>query len=310
MRLCLSLCCNCVLLACGVAFAGTPASLRQPFFFRSSSGGSLNLMVGFRGGVNFSQPYVLSQNEVLQGNDPAAPYEKDYAPLFANLGYHYAFMVMVPANEHFSFSVEPSMASYNYRYTTTTGWTNGTDPTDYIEYEARHRNQVTYLEIPVVLRYAFGGNAIQPFLSLGLTYGYRLTASKKTETTVTRYTGSVSIPYENDVTIQYNAGSYIHSRFGIAPGIGFTYPAGPVILMLSADFNIGLNNIVDESGRYSNPSTTSGLYDVQDDLRLSVLNLNLGILFPTGMNQGGSSSGGKRQGGKAVECVNPNRKRK
>lgn len=275
---------------------------------QSGSMGDLNLNVGFRGGVNFSQPFVMDRNEVLQGNGPADVFEKDYSPVFANTGYHYAFVFLTYLNESLSLSVEPAMTTYNYKYKLSASWTNGTDPADYIEYETKHRNSVSYIELPIVFRYEFGGSKIQPFVSLGLTYGYRINASKKMEYTVTRHTGALSIPYENATLSNSNAKSYIHSRFGIAPGMGFFYPLGTVKLFLSADFSFPLNNIVDESQRYANSAITTGMYDVQDDVRLGALNLTLGFIFSTGSTQVGST--GKKRGGKALECPDFNRKRK
>lgn len=275
---------------------------------RSGTIGNLNLKVGFRGGVNFSQPFVMGRNEVLQVDDPADVFEKDYLPFFTNAGYHYAFVFLTYLNESLSLSVEPAMTTYNYKYRLSTSWTNGTDPADYIEYETKHRNNISYLELPIVLRYEFGGSKIHPFVSLGLTYGYRINASKKMEYTVTRHTGVLSIPYENYTLSSNSAKSYIHSRFEIAPGIGFFYPLGPVKLFLSADFSFPLNNIVDESQRYANSTVTNGMYDVQDDIRLGALNLTLGFIFSTGSTQFGST--GKKRGGKALECPDLNRKRK
>jgi len=267
-----------------------------------------DLIIGLRGGINFSQPIVIHGSEVIQGYDPASPTEKDYGPIFANIGYHYAFVFMFYLKESLSLSIEPAFADYTYRYELTSGWTNGTDPTDYIEYSGLHKNSISYLELPVVLRYEFRVNKLQPFLSLGLTYGFKINAMKTLESSVTRNTGAVSIPYENTTQSSTNSSSYIHSRIGIAPGIGFFYPLGPVKLMVSADFNFGLNNITDESNRYANSSVSAGMYDVQDDLRLGVLSFTVGVLFNTGSNNG--SSGGNRQGGKAVECITFKNKRK
>lgn len=293
------------LILCTVLFFGTLPSGR----ISAMGGGNLDLIVGFRGGVSFSLPLVMNRNEVIQGYDPANLYEKDYAPLFSNIGYHYAFMFMAYLNESLSLSVEPAVATYSYKYRLTTGWTNGADPNEFFEYSASHRNNVSYLELPVVLRYEYSKKKIHPFVSLGIVYGYRTNAYKKVDSSVTLHTGTASIPYENSTTNSSNSESYIHSRFGIAPGIGLFYPVGTVKIMLSADFCFGLNNITNESRRYDNSNITSGLYDVQDDITLNALNITLGILFNTRSNNQGNSSG-KRQGGKAVDCPTFKQKRK
>jgi hypothetical protein len=270
--------------------------------------GNFDLHVGFRGGINFTQPFVMNRNEVLQGYDPSVVYRKDYSPFITNIGYHYAFMFQSYLNESLSLSFEPAFVNYSYKYSLSTSWTNGTDPADYIEYEAKHRNSISYFELPLLLRYEFTGRRIQPFISVGFTYGYRLTAVKKMEYSVTQYLGNVTIPYENSTQTTNSSESYIRSRFGVAPGIGFFYPLGKVRLMLSADISFSLNNITDESQRYVNSSVTTGMYDVQDDIRPGILNVTLGFLFNTGNMPGGSS--GNNKGGKSVECPDIKRNRK
>jgi hypothetical protein len=149
----------------------------------------------------------MNHNEVVQGNDPATVYEKEYQPLFVNLGFHYAFVFMVYLKEALSLSLEPAIAGYQYKYRSSIGWTNGADPADYIEFAAQHSNRVSYLEFPVVLRSEFGSNAFRPFVSFGLIYGYRLNAAKKMEYSVTRHNGSTSVPYESNTVLSSNSQS-------------------------------------------------------------------------------------------------------
>ena len=299
MRLRMLFCHALLLFAWNPAHAAITEMEGKPVRIQNGNLGNINLIVGFRGGVNFAQPFVMDHNEVFQTDNSSVLYEKEYSPLFVNIGYHYAFLFMVYLKESLSLSFEPAISNYNYKYQSNTGWTNGADPTDYIEYAAHHKNTISYLEFPLIMRMEFGNGTIKPFVSLGLVYGYRLNATKKMEYTVTRYNGSSPIPYENSTVYSDNSDSYIHSRLAVAPGIGFFYPVGAVKIMLSADFAFGLNNIIDESQRFANSAVTSGMYDVQDDMRLSALNITLGILFNTGRNQAG----------KAVECVTFKRKR-
>jgi hypothetical protein len=254
---------------------------------------NMNVIVGFRGGVNFAQPMIMHSNEVLLSQSNTRMFEKKYAPLFSNYGYQYAFMVMVYLKKKTSLAFEPGFANYDYKYKTRTGWSNGANAAEYIEYTATHKNLISYLELPLVIRHEFAGKTITPFFSLGIVYGFRMGAMKKMQSDVTQYSGQVSIPYENTTSVINNSGAYIHSRIAVEPGIGIYYPMGPVKLMVSAGLGFGLNNIINESQRYDNSSTTAGMYDIQDDMRLGSLNINIGILFNTGSNQAG----------KAVECV-------
>jgi hypothetical protein len=252
-----------------------------------------NVIVGFRGGVNFTQPMIIHSNEVLLSQSNTSMFEKNYATLFSNFGYQYAFMVMVYLKKNTSLAFEPGIANYCYKYKTRTGWSNGANADEYIEYTANHKNMISYLELPLVIRHEFPAKKITPFVSVGIVYGFRMDAMKRMQSEVTQYSATVSIPYENTTVLTNNSGAYIRSRIAVEPGIGFYYPMGPVKLMVSAGLGLGLNNIINESQRYNNSSTTAGMYDIQDDMRLGSLNFNIGILFNTGSNQAG----------KAVECI-------
>jgi hypothetical protein len=265
----------------------------NPLAYATGRPASPSLVVGFRGGINFSLPVVISRNDVIQNPDGTDVFKKDYAALFSNFGFQYAFMALVYLNESNSLSFEPGFSKYSYKYATSTEWTNGTNASDHIVYQADHRNSLSYLELPLILRHDFRGGKITPFLSLGVFYDFLVVAEKKTDISVVRNSGTTSIPYENTTSKSNNSGSFIHSRFGVTPGVGLFFPLGPVKFMLSADFNLGLNNIINESGRYGNAATTAGMYDIQDDMRLEVVSLHIGILF---------NAFGEQEGGKAVAC--------
>jgi hypothetical protein len=265
----------------------------KPPVGEKSGNGHMNVIVGFRGGVNFAQPMIIHTNEVLLSNSNSTLFEKKYGPLFANIGYQYAFIVMVYLRKNTSLAFEPGFANYSYKYKTRTDWSNGANASEFIEFSGIHKNMINYLELPVVLRHEFPGKSITPFVSLGLVYGFSMGAMKRMKAEISSHTGPVSIPYENTTTLTNNSDAYIHSRITLEPGIGFYYPLGPVKLIVSAGLGLGLNNIINESQRYNNSSTTAGMYDIQDDMRLGSLNINIGILFNTGSNQAG----------KAVECI-------
>ena len=53
-----------------------------------------------------------------------------------------------------------------------------------------------------------------------------------------------------------------------------------VYLTFDINLNFGINQVINEAGRYSVQQFSGGLYDVQDNLRLLVPSLNIGIIFP------------------------------
>jgi hypothetical protein len=62
--------------------------------------------------------------------------------------------------------------------------------------------------------------------------------------------------------------------------MGVDYDLTAVHLTLDINVNFGLNKVTNEAGRYSTQQYSGGLYDVQDDIRLIIPSINIGVLFP------------------------------
>ena len=73
---------------------------------------------------------------------------------------------------------------------------------------------------------------------------------------------------------------YVRSRYGFNAGAGFDYDLSAVRLTIDINLNFGINRVTNEVGRYSVQQYTGGLYDVQDNIRLFVPSINIGIIFP------------------------------
>ena len=144
-----------------------------------------------------------------------------------------------------------------------------------------HRQSLNYIEIPITLRYLYGAGKVKPlFLQGGLFYGFLLNAikSSKKEETFTNDSGTSTLNSSKETGDATPV--YVKSRFGINAGGGIDYDLSAVHLTFDINLNFGVNHVINEAGRYSVQQFSGGLYDVQDNLRLLIPSINVGIIFP------------------------------
>ncbi len=135
------------------------------FFFIAASfaGEGDGLLVGFKGGVNFSVVIPTQRFSVIQslgGTTSAAG--KEYDPFFRNTGYQYGFVGMIRVGNSFLVSIEPGFSSYTMKYQARSTWYDGSSPTDRIEITTKFTDKLRYFEIPVELRYELGKGMVKP----------------------------------------------------------------------------------------------------------------------------------------------------
>jgi len=239
-------------------------------------------MVGFKGGLTFTQPIVLEKFNVVNqiDNTIAQPGTKAYNPLYQNIGYQYAFTALYKLTKALDIRIEPAIANYVYKYRADYSWTGTGANSDRVDMSIYHRQSLNYLEIPVTLRYLYGSGKMKPFIQGGLFYGFLLNAIKsaKQEETYTNASGTATLNSSRETGDATPV--YVKSRFGFNAGAGVDYDLSAVHLTLDLNLNFGINQVINEAGRYSVQQFSGGLYDVQDNLRLLIPSINLGIIFP------------------------------
>ena len=248
----------------------------------SRSSKDIKFMVGFKGGITFTQPLVLQKYNIVDPIDNAIAQSgtKAYNSLFQNIGYQYAFTALYKLTKAIDIRIEPTIANYVYKYRADYSWTGTGANTDRVNMSIDHRQSLNYLEIPVTLRYLYGSGRMRPFIQGGLFYGYLLNAikSSKKEETYTNASGTATLNSSRETGDATPV--YVKSRFGFNAGAGVDYDLSAVHLTLDINLNYGVNQVVNEAGRYSVQQFSGGLYDVQDNLRLLVPSVNIGIIFP------------------------------
>lgn len=259
--------------------AGSPPNDKNSFSSSSKDG---RFMVGLKGGLTFAQPIVFQKYNVLNPLDNTISQSgiKTYNPFFQNIGYQYAFTALYKINNSLDIRLEPAFTTYIYKYRSSYFWQSTGSNSERIDMYIKHQQSLKYIEIPVTLRYLYGSGDAKLFIQGGLFYSYLLNAIKsyKREEKYTNTSGVSTL--NSDIASGDASPLYLKSRYGINAGIGIDYDLSSVHLTFDVNLNIGINSVTNQAARYSTQQFSGGLYDVQDDLRLIIPSVNIGILFP------------------------------
>jgi|WetSurMetagenome_2_1015567.scaffolds.fasta_scaffold05487_2 hypothetical protein len=259
--------------------AGSLSNDRNSFSSSSKDG---RFMVGLKGGLTFAQPLVFQKFNILSPLDNTISQSgiKRYKPFFQNIGYQYAFTALYQINSSIDIRFEPAFTTYVYKYSSAYFWESTGTNSERIDMSIRHQQSLKYIEFPLTLRFLYGSGNARPFIQGGIFYSYLLNAIKSFKREES-YTNSLGVSTLNSESENGDASPlYIKSRYGINAGIGIDYDLTSVHLTFDINLNIGINSVTNQAARYSAQQFSGGLYDVQDNIRLLIPSVNIGILFP------------------------------
>jgi hypothetical protein len=259
--------------------AGNSSNDRNSFSSGSKDG---KFMVGLKGGVTFVQPLVFQKFNIISPLDNLITQSgtKRYKTFFQNIGYQYAFTALYQISSSLDIRLEPAFTTYIYKYSSAYFWqTTGTN-SERIDMSVKHQQSLKYIEIPVTLRYLYGSGNARPFIQGGIFYSYMLNAFKSYKRNESYTNASGISTLNSDSESGDSSPLYIKSRYGFNAGIGVDYDLTYVHITFDINLNIGVNSITNQAARYSTQQFSGGLYDVQDDIRLIIPSINIGLLFP------------------------------
>lgn len=248
--------------------------------------------IGLKGGLNFTMPVIPETYQVLQPGvyDAIPGGEKEYSPMFGEgtMGGQIGLMGLIPVGSGFYIQPECVYYGYQYRYTSHYSWQDAISG-DALDLTQRHQQSLSYIEIPVQLRFDFFPEPFSPFVHAGGYFGFRVQSGKTMET---RFLPASQLPADpeagfvpgaegsmNNLTLGWNA--------GLMAGAGLRYRFQRFELGLDLNYRLGLVNIADPSMRYSAGNIWMlNAMDVMDDTFLHSLEMSLYILLPVGGKSG------------------------
>ncbi len=135
-----------------------------------------------------------------------------------------------------------------------------TDP-DLGNFSAEAKTKVDYIEVPVMLKVAFGASMTGPYVMAGPMVGFLLSAKQ---------TGSISfagVEQEIDEDIK---DQITNIDFGLGFGAGLSFPAGNNSLFVEGRYALGLTNINDDPE------------DAQTEVKTREIQILAGVIFQLG----------------------------
>lgn len=245
------------------------------------------LIIGIKGGVNFTQPLVLSSHSVfsptlgsLHGSTP-----KKYEPFMKNMGFNGGIFLMYRITNRLSASLEGLYFQYRYSYKNSYVWTDAVDGTTFT-LEQQQFNRLNYFEIPVMLRYDFTIRKITPFIQGGIFTGFMHSAV--TQSVSRQYSSQIAPSEETKNPLTQTNDRYTKVHLGAVGGGGVSFFAGKIMLTLGGNVRYSLLPPTGNLHRYNDQASSSSAYlDVPDNMNF--LNMELYVSIGVPVSFGGNS---------------------
>jgi len=148
-----------------------------------------------------------------------------------------------------------------------------------------YTEHLTFLTIPLLLKYRIGDWSVEPYLYGGYFAGLLLGASSDLEATlVSAGPDTLELPTGTSRAFSDNGIRSTQDRrngvnHGITGGAGLVYKLGAGALVVDARYCHGLAPIVKAQGRYAEQGTVFQYLYVDDDFRLRDFSLSIGYVF-------------------------------
>jgi len=268
------------------------------FVFTQIQGQSIRPFVGFHGGINFTNSIIISSYNLVTNIDGEQGSEKNYKPLFSNLGHQLGFTLFIQFNDHFLVGFIPEIGKYSYGYSTSMDFYNSQG-----DLASTYRNEskinLNYIIFPLLFQYQIlMDKNWSPYLFAGGSYGLLRSAQHNVASTTILETETGPIEFY-DPSTSNSSTEFIKSKWNVFGGVGIFYDFTQFRIGMEVSYWFGLHNIVNETNRYSNQAISGSTYDIADDVRLNHLVMNLSVLFPIN----------KKTNRGSLDCVVPKRRK-
>jgi hypothetical protein len=237
------------------------------------------MWLGLKGGVNTAKVVPSKRYAVFESTQSAEAnkdFNKEYDS-FGQLNFQFGLVATYSFNRFLSLSLQPTYSNLYFVYRNQYKWAGQAN--NYVELKQNHRFQLTYLEVPLLVKIDLLHSRFRPYIQGGAFYGRMIKAEKFiTTTSLDNASGAVN-PLENTTPNIGARDLFIRSNWGWLGGAGFSYDIGNVRVSLEGIYKMGQNNITNEKNRYTVDQLTS-VGDVMDSMKLRNIECYVTVLFP------------------------------
>lgn len=266
--------------------------------FTNIEGQDIKPFVGFHGGINFTNPGIISSYNMVTSINDEQLGERTYEPLFSNFGHQLGFSLFLQFNDHFLVGFLPETGKYSYGYSSSMEF-NDSQGVLVSTYSNESKINLNYITFPLLIQYQIlKGENWSPYLFAGGSYGLLRNAQHNVASTTILETETGAIEFYDPSTTNSST-EFIKSKWNVFGGVGGFYDFTQFRIGLDVSYWLGLHNIVNESNRYSNQTISGSTYDISDDVQLNHLVMNLSVLFPIN----------KKTNKGSLDCVVPKRRK-
>jgi len=268
------------------------------FLFINIQGQDIKTFVGFHGGVNFTNPSIITSYNLITSIDGEQGSERTYEPFFSNFGHQLGFSLFLQFKDHFLVGFLPEIGKYSYGYSSSMEFFDSQGVLA-STYNNESKINLNYITFPLLIQYQIlKDKDWSPYLFAGGSYGLLRSAQHNVASTTILETEGGPIEFY-DPSTSNSSTEFIKSKWNAFGGIGAFYDFTQFRLGLDVSYWFGLHNIVNESNRYNNQAVSGSTYDIADDVRLNHLVMNLSVLFPIN----------KKTNKGSLDCVVPKRRK-
>jgi hypothetical protein len=148
------------------------------------------------------------------------------------------------------------------------------------QYESVHNTEqsVTFIDLPLAVKYDILKNKVRPFVMVGAFYSFIFDANKSVQIQEIDYASGNALSY-NRTTLSLNNKQEFLNNWGILGGIGASFDFWNIRTIIDVQYRHSFTTIVEPSARYTE-TIFSAFGEVQDDYKLANFNGSISFVFP------------------------------
>lgn len=234
--------------------------------------------LGFKSGAGVTKAHVQnsfsSYNNVnADTEDPEKEY-KNYKGITSHAGLELTYY-----HKGFYFSLLPEFRRHSFTFDYSLIWESSSDENRNITEEISQTQRLDYVTLPFLIKYDLTHGTVKPFLQAGAFFGKLVGANYEIKKeTVDNASGAAGAVRTSEIAL-HNKDSYLKSLAGYILGIGLNADVAKVRIVFDLQYRTSFHNITNVKNRYSDDRLAS-FGDVPDDIKLTNISANIGILFP------------------------------
>jgi len=232
--------------------------------------------LGIRGGTNITQTTLIESfsglNPINYNEDKLVKEYEDFVDPAFHIGLDVTFY-----HKGFSVMTYPTFFRNNINYNSELVWSGETDRDQY-ETSYQVRQSITFLELPIAVKYDILGEKIRPFVMAGAFYAFAFDANKEVNVFETDYASGEAVEFER-ANIKLNNREEVLNNYGVLGGIGVSFDFWNIRSIIDVQYRHSFQSIVNDQTRFDE-NTFSSFGEVQDDYSLQNYSASVSFVFP------------------------------